>query len=359
MLRLQLLDQPTSSIKLSSLPVSIGTDAKNNLVLIDTKTSDFHAEIHCDEQGLYLVDLLSCHGSFINEHRVTSSHRLNSWDIIRLGHQTLEIIDPNSRRPGGWALRQQSEQASQKLLDLKPVTIIGRDPDCDLNISSHLLSRRHAEIKLCGTYLRVTDLESSNGTYINGQRIREGKAYPGDEVRFDEQSFFVVGPEKENTQPENDDDKTGIRQGCREMFASNMHVDDTHVAHANKEEQNKSISAEVPHPPPYAILRCSLFTSPNNTMEIRKERINIGRSNNNDLILLSPGISKSHASLIYSTNHWELHDNNSRNGILINGQKSQHSTLKHSDVLTIGDTELIFEIPHFDQNDDTALFCTE
>ena len=42
--------------------------------------------------------------------------------------------------------------------------------------------------------LKVIDLGSANGTYLNGEKIQEGLAQPGDELRFDQHCFIVVGP---------------------------------------------------------------------------------------------------------------------------------------------------------------------
>jgi len=49
--------------------------------------------------------------------------------------------------------------------------IIGRDKKCHLFLSSEKVSRRHTEIYLQDEYLRVRDLDSMNGTFINGKRI--------------------------------------------------------------------------------------------------------------------------------------------------------------------------------------------
>lgn len=49
--------------------------------------------------------------------------------------------------------------------------VVGRGLDCDLVISDALASRRHAELRLEETRLTVTDLGSSNGTFLDGARI--------------------------------------------------------------------------------------------------------------------------------------------------------------------------------------------
>jgi hypothetical protein len=48
---------------------------------------------------------------------------------------------------------------------------VGRDRDCAVRIDSATLSRRHARIVVTGTESTLEDLESKNGTLVNGQRV--------------------------------------------------------------------------------------------------------------------------------------------------------------------------------------------
>lgn len=59
--------------------------------------------------------------------------------------------------------------------------MLGRGTDCDLVLASDIVSRRHATIAATPTHLRVLDLGSSNGTFVNGARvIGEGAVAPND-----------------------------------------------------------------------------------------------------------------------------------------------------------------------------------
>ena len=49
--------------------------------------------------------------------------------------------------------------------------LVGRDHDCAVRIDSATLSRRHARIVVKGTESTLEDLESKNGTLVNGQRV--------------------------------------------------------------------------------------------------------------------------------------------------------------------------------------------
>jgi pSer/pThr/pTyr-binding forkhead associated (FHA) protein len=70
---------------------------------------------------------------------------------------------------------------SSILLD-KPILLIGRDPECDIQIDSRKISRRHCCIAQVNDYLVVRDLGSTNGIRINGLRVQEGNLKEDDEL---------------------------------------------------------------------------------------------------------------------------------------------------------------------------------
>ena len=71
--------------------------------------------------------------------------------------------------------------AQKTLLSSLPFTI-GRNDDCDLPIRSTRVSREHAKLIRTGDVYRVRDLDSTNGTFLNGQRIEEATLSDGDVV---------------------------------------------------------------------------------------------------------------------------------------------------------------------------------
>lgn len=63
--------------------------------------------------------------------------------------------------------------------------VIGRSTDGDITIPSPEVSRRHAEIvPLADGSFEIRDLGSTNGTWVNGQRITRAVVRPGDRIRF-------------------------------------------------------------------------------------------------------------------------------------------------------------------------------
>jgi pSer/pThr/pTyr-binding forkhead associated (FHA) protein len=73
-----------------------------------------------------------------------------------------------------------------------PVTI-GRDAQCDVQVDCTWVSRRHAHIAWSATEYIVTDLGSTNGTFVNGERVVGPQALQsGDFLRLGEQPQLVL-----------------------------------------------------------------------------------------------------------------------------------------------------------------------
>jgi pSer/pThr/pTyr-binding forkhead associated (FHA) protein len=67
---------------------------------------------------------------------------------------------------------------------VRDMTVIGRREDCDLRIPLGEVSRKHCRIVRDGDALRLEDLGSSNGTFLNGTRVeREAMLNPGDSIQ--------------------------------------------------------------------------------------------------------------------------------------------------------------------------------
>ncbi len=76
--------------------------------------------------------------------------------------------------------------------------IIGRTPDCDVVIAEEQVSRKHAELAWGAGGFVLRDLESANGSRVNGKRIIEARLRPGDKIEIGSRTFsLTVGQEME------------------------------------------------------------------------------------------------------------------------------------------------------------------
>ena len=73
--------------------------------------------------------------------------------------------------------------------------LIGRDPKCDLVVTSEEASRHHARVTLEHGQAFIDDLRSTNGTYVNGERlIARQQLEPGDRVEIASTHIKVIDP---------------------------------------------------------------------------------------------------------------------------------------------------------------------
>lgn len=63
-------------------------------------------------------------------------------------------------------------------------TIAGRHPNADIFLDDVTVSRRHAEIVRSGTSFSIRDLDSLNGTYLDGDRTQGGALIDGSEIQI-------------------------------------------------------------------------------------------------------------------------------------------------------------------------------
>jgi pSer/pThr/pTyr-binding forkhead associated (FHA) protein/PAS domain-containing protein len=84
-----------------------------------------------------------------------------------------------------WTLRFLNGKRIGESIELKtPRTLIGRDKKCAICILDSGISKKHAEILVDAGHIRVRDLGSSNGTYVNGNRVQEQEIHIGDKISF-------------------------------------------------------------------------------------------------------------------------------------------------------------------------------
>jgi pSer/pThr/pTyr-binding forkhead associated (FHA) protein len=82
------------------------------------------------------------------------------------------------------------------------MTVVGRKEGCDFRIDHKSISKAHCVIVKTDGLLLLRDLGSTNGTRVNGQRIRRAALLPNDQVAFANFKFRVsFGPDDQLAQP--------------------------------------------------------------------------------------------------------------------------------------------------------------
>ena len=93
----------------------------------------------------------------------------------------------------------------------KPNSVLGRRDDCDLRIPLSGVSRQHCELIVSEDGLMVKDLASSNGTFVNQQRVNEQQLRPGDQLQVGSVMFTTqIDGEPADVMPPTPDQKVAV-----------------------------------------------------------------------------------------------------------------------------------------------------
>lgn len=83
-----------------------------------------------------------------------------------------------------FVVRVQGEPEEERAVTVEPgeAVTVGRSADCDLELSDAGVSRRHCRLENSGRALRAVDLDSTNGTWLEGEPVDEAEVEPGQEI---------------------------------------------------------------------------------------------------------------------------------------------------------------------------------
>lgn len=79
-------------------------------------------------------------------------------------------------------------------------------------------------------------------------------------------------------------------------------------------------------------------------LEFGRERVNIGRKDNNDIVIADMNVSRRHAYISFENGRHVLHDANSLNGTFVNENRIVAITLQKDDEIRIGNTVLLYDV---------------
>src|SRR6478672_2721290 len=208
---------------------TIGRDPKSDIVVDEDRVSWQHAVLKLDRGSWVLEDTGSTNGTFVGSQKVQKII-LDGETTVRLGHPVdgpelacstgapprprtviaaKPVIPASGRggtdgpavvadRPamtgGGTSTASHREPSVIRRLPTK-VLRIGRAPDSDIVISDLSVSRNHAELRRTASGYQIVDLDSHNGTFVNGQQIGSAPLTEGDIVGIGPSTFRLSGSE--------------------------------------------------------------------------------------------------------------------------------------------------------------------
>ncbi|MEC9341950.1 MAG: FHA domain-containing protein [Pseudomonadota bacterium] len=225
---------------------------------------------------------------------------------------------PEPERDDGWRLRGVSPEVSGAQFLVSELAVVGRNRSSDLVLETPQVSRRHAELRVIDGGLSLRDLGSTNGTYVNGDKMSEAVLHSGDLVRFDVVEFEILGPDAES-------DQTVSRVAPAELRR----------AVADHERGRLTEPRIVMRTGPLAGRKFPLL----------KASYDIGRGVDNDIVVDDPSVSRRHARFFSDAGVWNVQDLGSTNGVRINGEPVKRARLYDGDRVRLGKVRIKFETP--------------
>ncbi|MGE3508940.1 MAG: FHA domain-containing protein [Vicinamibacterales bacterium] len=93
-----------------------------------------------------------------------------------------------------WILKSaEAEEADPVVFRVAPGTIktVGRAPRADFIVDAALVSRLHCRLEVTDDRIDVVDLASTNGTFVNGQRVDRARVRSGDLLQIGRVALHV------------------------------------------------------------------------------------------------------------------------------------------------------------------------
>jgi len=185
--------------------------------------------------------------------------------------------------------------------------LIGRSPECSLQIEDNLASRQHAALEVVDQKVILSDLKSHNGTWVNNQKIIiPVQLHEGDHIRLGK-TIFVF--RMSSVSPEAPVSAQPVASKAGETMAWGISIPLTLV---------RGDGAEF---------------GLNRSMRI-------GRGEDNDVVLKGDtSASQAHAALEVLSGQLLITDLGSNNGTWVNGKRiSERTLLRHGDKIRLGNT---------------------
>ena len=209
---------------------------------------------------------------------------------------------------------------SQEFLLNKTLVTLGRATTNDIVLIEGRVSRNHAQVQCAEDGITLTDLNSANGVWLNGQRIVETKIQPGDMIEISGCVLQYLAPA-----PDTREEATMINSENEfELTLNQMTV-------------------------PISLNETSLprlvIHAPDRTWELMlvDDSYTIGRSNGNNLVLDYLKISRNHARIERKGDAFILRDLQSTNGTRIGSDRIGQHLLQNNDTFQIGPTRIVFK----------------
>ena len=186
-------------VPLTQEVVTVGREPANDLVVDSNTVSRQHARLERRGGITYVTDLGSRNGTTLNGRPLAPNvaQPLAHGAVLRIGDtagNSVSLTFEDGSAPAG-PIATRPIRLPEPIVQGRATLTLGRDPSCDVPLPAPTVSWHHAQIDPIGGANRagngggggavvVRDLGSTNGTFVNGQKIRVQPVNPGDRIQI-------------------------------------------------------------------------------------------------------------------------------------------------------------------------------
>ena len=288
-------------------------------------------------------------------------------------------------RPSEILLIEMTEERKWRPIYVKPPMVVGRKDTCDIIISGTGVSGKHAEIIWEEDNLICVDLESTNGTRLNGTRMKKEILRDGDCISFGEVAFtikisnsplprlylpeekriialgmfpFLIGRHKANHLKI---ESSSISSQHAKIYhkQDGYHIKDAGSTNGTRINGNRIESCIIKDGDSIQLGRwncvfleqninrenfCLQFLKGENKgkeIEIL-EKVSIGRTADNEIVIPDSAVSSHHCTITWSDGSYWLEDLDSSNGTRIRGRRIKKAPIQHGDEISVSIYPFLF-----------------
>jgi len=206
--------------------VTLGRHSSNDIQIVHSGASRLHCKIIFEEGNFFLIDPGSANGTLLNGKKIPLKRNqlLKNNDIV--GVESYEVTFKTMDRVAIKAPGENTDEVALRVVrevlgslqnkdfptleiiagpnvgkvielnkDIQEI-ILGRSESCDVPLNDAMISRRNTRIKSDWSGVTVFDLNSKNGTTVNGSNITEHLLKNGDEIGIGETRVIYHNPKE-------------------------------------------------------------------------------------------------------------------------------------------------------------------
>lgn len=214
------------------------------------------------------------------------------------------------------------ENGTKRVVRFTDTIVIGREPTNGVVIQDPMSSRRHCQLKREGSRFFLEDLDSSNGTLLNGRRASRVELAEGDRIEIGEVAVsFRLAEDREPV--------AATRAASPEPAAVSILEEPEGAGASTPDREGVS-------------LRVVGSDGPTRNLDAANLPFTIGRKAECDLVLNDRRVSGLHAQVVRDGSSWVIEDCGSGNGVVVDKKRVKRHALFAGQSVLVGSTYLEF-----------------